>query len=715
MSSPATSPLRAALAVCVLLLAATLGAPLALAHPHADASDELRAVDARPSAAERALSPAFGEIHPDDREAFDTLMRAPADLREAAFEAAAHPKVLLAVTEVQSRSSGDFAELVEDLPREEQEQLYELARYPEIVEALASGRRKSDREIDALTEGVPSAVRDAAREANTKHRSRLVEMISIGSSAERAFERELSKASATTRTAFEKLVARPDLMTTLSEHMHMTVVVGNRYRDDPAGVLDEARTHHDQLARADRDADREWRDEIERDPEALAELQASAKAYADEYGYSDGYQDGYADGADDTRDHLEHDPAQCDHASHSHGHSHLHDPYWYWWGFPAWHAARFASIYTSPFAYHFGWYRLPIWYHTGFHFGFGSYGRTIHVVRRPSRHYGYWHNRFRRDRAPRITRHLDRRFERDRRFRRASLRNDRIGRRDGRFVPRGARPTLESELRRRRGLDRARDGRRIDRRDERRIERRGERRLERRADARIGRGDDRRIGRRDGERRAGRSEGRRIDRRDGRNDRQIDRRSDRRVDRRDERRVDRRRDIRVDRRSDRNVDRRVDRRGDRVVDRQIRNRSGNPKAVRPNVQQRDRRSETRSTNRSDRRDRIRSNEGRREQRVRPQSRTPRVERPAMRGSQPRSNARPSLRSELSRRRSIGQARRTPNVSSGPKARVQPRAKAQRSSKIGKMRASQGVRGGGGPRMRGGGGGGKRMRGGGVRR
>ena len=165
------------------------------------------------------------------------------------------------------------------------------------------------------------------------------------SESERDFERELEGPSETTRDAFRTLVAAPELLDLLSDHMHMAVTLGGAYLENPERVrADLAYLHEEGIARREA-AEENWRSELDRDPEAREELAEAQREY--EETYSKGYDDGWDASERSAEVYLVSYP--------------------YWFGYPAWHVNLYSGYpsyyYWQPHHYygHHGHHGYPGW------------------------------------------------------------------------------------------------------------------------------------------------------------------------------------------------------------------------------------------------------------------------------------------------------------------------------------------------------------------
>jgi len=322
-----------------------------------------------------AAATSVDDVRAEDREALESLAGFPAEVREAALEAARHPQAIARIHEVQRRSSADFRALIDDLPRDEQEKVWSLIRYPELVAEMVDGGPHGEGRLRAIADHYPESVRDVAVELGRSRHELLVKIHALDARSQRTFEQGLEGHAETTRAALRTLVATPDALDLLTDHMHMTVILGGAYAADPeAATADLARLHEEVLAR-EVEADRAWREEIAADPEARRELEAAEREYAEEYDVAldAGERAGDGERADDDDR-----PRTRVNVFLGLG------TYPYWFGYPAW----YVSVYDGYPAYY---YWRPLHLHP-VHWGvsFGSRGFAFHVGY-PGFHFAHWY------------------------------------------------------------------------------------------------------------------------------------------------------------------------------------------------------------------------------------------------------------------------------------------------------------------------------------
>ncbi|MCZ6783498.1 MAG: hypothetical protein O7G30_09330 [Proteobacteria bacterium] len=322
-------------------------------------------------------------IRGEDREALASLSLYPADIRSAIVVVAAHPQALVDINRVHRRSSDAFAELLRDLPRSEQEKLWDLVRYPALVSELVEGGVKSETEARAIAAHHPESIRETAVQVTRDHGDRLVQIHALRLEAELAFDALLEGYPEDVQAAFRTLTETPEVLTILTEHMHMAVLLGGAYARDPEGVEQTLAELGLEAAQRNAEAGQDWEDSLAADPAARAELEQASEEYAAALGEELGA------------------PSETRVIVGVHSGWPAYDPYPYWYGYPGW---RVSLAFADPY---FLWYPAPYWVHSGFYFGPSH--QVVHW-RGPSRHFVDWHAHRDRDRhrAPHFERHHDR-------------------------------------------------------------------------------------------------------------------------------------------------------------------------------------------------------------------------------------------------------------------------------------------------------------------
>ncbi|MBK7947233.1 MAG: hypothetical protein IPK00_00405 [Deltaproteobacteria bacterium] len=317
-----------------------------------------------PATLASALDPRLdvGGFRDEDRAVAEELAGFDAEERHAALVAAGEPETLLEIAEIQNDSADAFSRLVDGLPRAEQEQVWDLVRYPGLVADLARGGEKSDAELERIAQRHPEEIRAAIRSEGRKRYATWVEVYALDLEAERAFAGVMTEHPSDVRAAFQRLRARPDLMTLLVDNVGIATRIGAAYRADPTRVEARFDGLHQEVAAQRSEQEKTWAKEIQ-DPEKREALQTAAREFADEHGYA------LDDDGNPTT--IQTRVVHVDHYVNS-------NPYPYWFGYPSW--------YAYPY-----WYPASVWTHVGFRFGGGGTYVGIGV---PSPYFLGWYGNY---------------------------------------------------------------------------------------------------------------------------------------------------------------------------------------------------------------------------------------------------------------------------------------------------------------------------------
>jgi hypothetical protein len=275
---------------------------------------------------------------------YSGVMRAPI------LDVAQYPQVLVKLERVQSRTSQSFQDLIAGYPREEQEKFYQVIRFPELTSALISGNRKSVDEVSALVKDYPENIQQQIIAVYRDHFNDLVKINDIYQSAQVTMDKLTAKYPVEVQEDFKKVIETPDVMNLLTDHIDLTVSLGESYKNNPGAVTQQLDDLNKQLTDQDSKDLREYKDAVASDPKLQTEMKQAASEFAQQYDQ------------DDTN------PAYVANNSYD------NYPYPYWYGYPYW--------YTSPM-----WYPTPFYYQTGFYYGPGG---GLVVVGLPSRFYANW-------------------------------------------------------------------------------------------------------------------------------------------------------------------------------------------------------------------------------------------------------------------------------------------------------------------------------------
>jgi len=279
-------------------------------------------------------------VDEDDREALDAFALYPEDVREQALLVATEPALLVQLQELQEDSQDDFKDLVGPYSQDDQQDFFELSRYPDLVEAIARGGPKSRGDLERLSADYPEEVRAAAvRQGGERHRvvSRIHGLLA---DFDNRFARLIEDLPGEQQQAFRGMLRTPELLSLMTEHMDMTVLLGDAFERDPGDVRGALADLNLEVARRNAEEADDWKQKVESDPDLRRDYEAAAVDYQRDTGYS-AYQA----------------PARP-------VVSISINPYPYWVGYPWWYPV--AYDYYDPW---YWWYPRPYWGHLGYYYG----------------------------------------------------------------------------------------------------------------------------------------------------------------------------------------------------------------------------------------------------------------------------------------------------------------------------------------------------------
>jgi len=305
-------------------------------------------------------------IHDDDREALEALAVYPEDVRGHALEVATEPGVLVELQDLQDDSQKTFRDLLDPYAQSDQEQLFELSRYPDLVEAIARGGPKSRGELERIAADYPEDVRDAVlRQGGERHRV-VSRMHALLEDFDHRFAELIEDLAPPKQQAFRTLLGTPELLSLLSEHTQMTVLIGDAYERNPNELRDALSDLNLEVARRNAEEADDWKRTVDSDPDLRRDYDAAADDYRRDTGY-DAYQ-----------------PRAVVNVN--------VNPYPYWFGYPWWYPISYT--YYDPW---YWWYPRRIWGHCGYSYGprvafygGGPFWRPFY----PSYHFTSWYFSF---------------------------------------------------------------------------------------------------------------------------------------------------------------------------------------------------------------------------------------------------------------------------------------------------------------------------------
>lgn len=287
-----------------------------------------------------------------DQAAVGSLILYPPDIQHAIVEAAAYPEVVSKLAGIQATSKAAFRKYIEGLSREQQWQLYELTRYPGLIESIAAAKGDQPAVLK-IVEKLPKEIGAVALQVGTSpDRAPILTNISaLNKSVEEVAQQLLHGYPENTQAAFRILLAHPETLNILSEHMNLTVQLGALYKKDPAYLKANSTAAHTKALEKSASMLQTWKAELEKNPAAVREFKDSATEFAQHSGYD--MKTAFAPpGAEDV----------------------AMTPYPYWFGYPYWD--------SEP-----RWYPVPPYYDWGW---FTDQDGALNIVGLPSYAFVHW-------------------------------------------------------------------------------------------------------------------------------------------------------------------------------------------------------------------------------------------------------------------------------------------------------------------------------------
>ena len=315
----------------------------------------------------------LNQLVEEDQKAISALVLYPEDVRMAILEASIYPEALIKMEAVQTETSKSFRNLMETHPRSTQEMLWDLTRYPDLIGLLTANEDASRGDLNRLLVNYPEVAKERAITAHRSYFPELVAIYEFQLEAERTFAALMQEYPTKTRDALQQLVEMPEVLTILTDHIRLTILVGDLYQKDTNWLLAELDRLNLEVAQKQAKELEEWKESLENNPEAKEQLTASAEAFGEEhYNDDDLYygDDLYYDGEEEeyyNDPEIAKEDVIVEH--------HYHYSYPYWLGYPHWY-------------YFARWRPYPYWYDWGFYYG---PGRSMVIVGLPSYYFMNWY------------------------------------------------------------------------------------------------------------------------------------------------------------------------------------------------------------------------------------------------------------------------------------------------------------------------------------
>jgi len=299
---------------------------------------------ALPFAALLAAAPAFAAdpfdpSDEEDRVAIEALALYPEDVRDHILEASSEADLLNDLEGLQERSKDSFRDLLDPYPQDDQQDLFDLSRYPDLVSAIADGGPKSRGDLERIAARYPEDVRGAAlRQGTARHRV-IVRMDALLDDFDKRFDDLVADLPPRKAQAFRALLGAPEVLSLMTEHGELTVLLGDAYDRDPKGTRERFADLNLQVARRNAEEAKDWKESVDTDPDLRRDYEAASRDYQADTGYS-----AYAPPSTTVNVVV--------------------NPYPFWVGYPWWYPVSYN--YYDPW---YWWYPRPYWGHCGWNWG----------------------------------------------------------------------------------------------------------------------------------------------------------------------------------------------------------------------------------------------------------------------------------------------------------------------------------------------------------
>ncbi len=277
-------------------------------------------------------------VNQDDQTAIDAVAMYPKEVRTTIFIACMNPEIIARLSAMQKKTNADFTSLLSPYSKEEQEKIWNLTRYPGLITKITEYNRKSGADINTVLASYPSEIRQTAIDEGTKNYDLFVKINQSNKTYNSEFEQLMLGYPTSTITAFKTLLNQPDILDVLATNMHMTVVVGDVYKKNPALVIHNADSLNLVLSQKSKQDAADWQQTLDKDTLAKQQYQQATKDYAKENGYA----------TQSYSTPLTNAPTNYNSY-----------PYNWWFGYPSW--------YTYSY-----WRPYPYWYDFGYYYGYNN-------------------------------------------------------------------------------------------------------------------------------------------------------------------------------------------------------------------------------------------------------------------------------------------------------------------------------------------------------
>jgi hypothetical protein len=170
------------------------------------------------------------------------------DVRNDILLATQYPDILDKLAGIREHASEGFQQVIRHYPQKKQNWFYELSRSPDLMHRLAEMKPKASKsELAGMLPDHSQELAEAAWKLYRHHHDALVAVDNLNREARESFQNMILPLNAEAQNAFRTLEEMPDMLSLLNDHPDLTAGLGERFKDDPAGVRQDLESLHDQL------------------------------------------------------------------------------------------------------------------------------------------------------------------------------------------------------------------------------------------------------------------------------------------------------------------------------------------------------------------------------------------------------------------------------------------------------------------------------------
>ena len=221
------------------------------------------------------------QLQEEEQSAIQAIALYPQKERAAILEASTHPEILVRMENIRRNTEKQFKDKIMNLPEEDQRKMYNLVRYPDLVDAICKNQEKlSNKELTALLKTYPVEIHEDAEHIQKKYFDLLRDIQHLYKDADDAFHSMLSSYPEPARQAYWSLLKLPGVVTILTDHISMTILLGDIYKSNPQQLMQELDSLNIVVAEQQANELSAWKTQLEEDPEATQEFEEAAQEFA---------------------------------------------------------------------------------------------------------------------------------------------------------------------------------------------------------------------------------------------------------------------------------------------------------------------------------------------------------------------------------------------------------------------------------------------------